>query len=112
MSAAETTRPSRQAAGDRGQRACTRLLIEAERLSAEKGYAKASTREICAAAGLNVAAIHYHFPVSAAAVAQHFVPQHRAMALMPARHIGLTAPDDDVHRLCFAHAHAHAMTTP
>lgn len=38
-----------------------RLLAEAERIFAEKGYAKASTREICAAAGLNTAAIHYHF---------------------------------------------------
>ena len=38
-----------------------RLLAEAERIFAEKGYAKASTREICGAAGLNAAAIHYHF---------------------------------------------------
>jgi len=36
-------------------------LVEATRIFAEKGYARASTREICAAAGLNVAAIHYHY---------------------------------------------------
>ncbi len=46
---------------DRGERARTRLIAEAERIFSEKGYATASTREICAAAGLNVAAIHYHF---------------------------------------------------
>lgn len=46
---------------DRGERARTRLMSEAGKVFAEKGYAAASTREICAAAGLNVAAIHYHF---------------------------------------------------
>ena len=46
---------------DRGERARTRLLGEASRIFAEKGYAQASTREICQAAGLNVAGIHYHF---------------------------------------------------
>jgi len=46
---------------DRGERARTRLIAEASRIFAEKGYARASTREICVAAGLNPAAIHYHF---------------------------------------------------
>jgi TetR/AcrR family transcriptional regulator, regulator of cefoperazone and chloramphenicol sensitivity len=46
---------------DKGERARARLLAEASRLFAEKGYAKAATREICEAAGANVAAIHYHF---------------------------------------------------
>lgn len=50
-----------EAATERGERARTRLLSEASRIFAEKGYAKASTREICVAAGLNVAGIHYHF---------------------------------------------------
>jgi AcrR family transcriptional regulator len=45
----------------RGERAHTRLLGEASRIFAEKGYAKSSTREICEAAQLNPAAIHYHF---------------------------------------------------
>ncbi|HET9976479.1 MAG TPA: CerR family C-terminal domain-containing protein [Burkholderiaceae bacterium] len=49
------------AATDKGERARARLLAEASRLFAEKGYAKAATREICEAAGANVAAIHYHF---------------------------------------------------
>jgi TetR/AcrR family transcriptional regulator, regulator of cefoperazone and chloramphenicol sensitivity len=47
--------------GDRGEKARARLLEEAEKIFAEKGFAKASTREICAAAGLNAAAISYHF---------------------------------------------------
>jgi TetR/AcrR family transcriptional regulator, regulator of cefoperazone and chloramphenicol sensitivity len=46
---------------DRGERARTRLLAEASHIFSEEGYAKASTREICVAAGLNPAAIHYHF---------------------------------------------------
>lgn len=50
-----------EAATERGERARTRLLSEASRIFAEKGFATASTREICQAAGLNVAAIHYHF---------------------------------------------------
>lgn len=50
-----------EALTEKGERARTRLLSEASRIFAEKGYTKASTREICVAAGLNVAAIHYHF---------------------------------------------------
>jgi TetR/AcrR family transcriptional regulator, regulator of cefoperazone and chloramphenicol sensitivity len=36
-------------------------MDEATRIFAEKGFAQASTREICLAAGANVAAIHYYF---------------------------------------------------
>ncbi|MGL4575689.1 MAG: CerR family C-terminal domain-containing protein [Burkholderiaceae bacterium] len=38
-----------------------RLSMAAIRIFADKGYANASTREICAAANVNVAAIHYYF---------------------------------------------------
>lgn len=38
-----------------------RLLSAAIRIFAAKGYAKASTREICEAADANVAAIHYYY---------------------------------------------------
>jgi AcrR family transcriptional regulator len=38
-----------------------RLISAAIRIFAAKGFAKASTREICQAAGANVAAIHYYF---------------------------------------------------
>jgi TetR/AcrR family transcriptional regulator, regulator of cefoperazone and chloramphenicol sensitivity len=186
-------------ASDKGERARTRLLMEALRIFAEKGYAKASTREICQAAGLNVAAIHYHFgdkeglyratllgpilgmsqrlgdfdaptltlaeslhrllgpftadgcspmrgtqgaqgvqgtlppgapsledgmrlylremieptPVFAQTVAQHIGPVHGRIARLLARHIGLAAPDEDIHRLVFgliAMAHDYCMS--
>ena len=38
-----------------------RLLREASRIFAAKGFDKASTREICQAAGANIALISYHF---------------------------------------------------
>lgn len=37
------------------------LIAAATRIFAAKGYAAATTREICNAAGANVASIHYHF---------------------------------------------------
>lgn len=39
----------------------SRLLQEAARLFTEHGFDAVTTREICAAAGLNPGAIHYHF---------------------------------------------------
>ena len=38
-----------------------RLLRAAERLFAERGFKKVTVREICCAAGANVAAVNYHF---------------------------------------------------
>ncbi len=61
MPAADLSSRTVEAATDKGERARTRLLTEAGRRFAKKGYARTSTREICAAASLNVAAIHYHF---------------------------------------------------
>jgi TetR/AcrR family transcriptional regulator, regulator of cefoperazone and chloramphenicol sensitivity len=61
MRTAPTSKAPPELAADRGERARTRLLAEASRIFSEKGYAKASTREICEAARLNPAAIHYHF---------------------------------------------------
>ena len=61
MTALPLQNPPLEHAADRGERARTRLMLEAAKVFAEKGYSAASTREICAAAGLNVAAIHYHF---------------------------------------------------
>jgi AcrR family transcriptional regulator len=46
---------------DRGLHAREQLLAQATRLFAAHGYAATSTREICEAAGANVAAIHYYF---------------------------------------------------
>ena len=61
MNTPPPAKPPIDLAADRGERARTRLLAEASHIFSEKGYAKASTREICVAAGLNPAAIHYHF---------------------------------------------------
>jgi AcrR family transcriptional regulator len=46
---------------DRGVLAREQLVAAATRIFAAKGYAAATTREICEAAGANVAAIHYYF---------------------------------------------------
>jgi AcrR family transcriptional regulator len=46
---------------DRAALARAELLAAGLRIFAEKGYTAASTREICEAAGVNAAAIHYHF---------------------------------------------------
>lgn len=48
-------------AGTRGARTRTTLLDTAERLFAEHGFAATSLRRITAAAGANLAAVHYHF---------------------------------------------------
>ena len=48
-------------AHDRGVLAREQLVTHATRIFAAKGYAAATTREICDAAGVNVAAIHYYF---------------------------------------------------
>ncbi len=55
-----------QPAIDFGEDPRERLFAAATRVFADKGYANASTREICAAAGVNVAAIHYYFGDKAA----------------------------------------------
>ncbi len=39
----------------------TRLMLQAARLFSEQGFDAVTTREICAAAGCNPGAIHYHF---------------------------------------------------
>ncbi len=59
-------RPRERPAGpealpDRGAQVRDALIEHGTRIFAAKGYAAASTREICQAAGANVAAIHYYF---------------------------------------------------
>jgi len=52
-------------------------------------------------------------PVFAQAVGQHIGPVHEAIARLLARHIGVAAPDEDVHRLVFgliAMAHDYCMS--
>lgn len=158
------------------------LLSAATRLFAEQGVAQTTTREICAAAGLNAGAIHYHFgdkdglyravvagpleamkaelagfddpalslrevmrrvllpfmaadesaeeravmqlflnemqrpsPVFAQVFRELFVPVHRSMTTVLARHIGLAEPDDAVTQLLYglqAMAHDYCLSRP
>lgn len=55
------TGAAKERSADRGALARDQLIVHATRIFAAKGYAAASTREICEAAGANVAAIHYYF---------------------------------------------------
>jgi AcrR family transcriptional regulator len=58
----EPARPTAPERGyDRGVLAREQLIAHATRIFATKGFAAATTREICEAAGVNIAAIHYYF---------------------------------------------------
>jgi AcrR family transcriptional regulator len=60
--AAAATRPATaERAHERGALAREQLIAHATQIFAAKGYAAATTREICEAAGVNIAAIHYYF---------------------------------------------------
>jgi len=65
MNVPQSTLPPARTSTDgrlaRGLDTRARLLQAALRLFAEKGYAQTSTREICVAAGVNAASIHYYF---------------------------------------------------
>ncbi len=54
-------RPEAPGASDKGAAVREQLIAHATRIFAAKGYAGAATREICAAAGVNIASIHYYF---------------------------------------------------
>jgi AcrR family transcriptional regulator len=69
----------------RGLDTRSRLLEAALRLFAEKGYAQTSTREICLAAGVNAAAIHYYFGDKAGL--------YRAVYLAPIQQLMVAARD-------------------
>ena len=61
LSEAKTSATSARATRSDGVEARARLLHAALRLFAEKGFANTSTRELAAAAGVNIAAISYYF---------------------------------------------------
>lgn len=62
----------------------SRIASAATRLFAEKGYDGVSTKEICASAGANIAAIHYHFG-SKENLYRHIIEQFAAERLETAR---------------------------
>lgn len=169
LSEAKTSATSARATRSDGVEARARLLHAALRLFAEKGFANTSTRELAAAAGVNIAAISYYFgdkaglyraaytepmgscndlivcnvgevsleqalrlmltqivePMKLGDLVQlctrlHFRemleptglwaeeidngirPAQVALVLVLCKHLGLTDPDDDVHRLAFS----------
>ena len=169
LSEAKTSAINARATRSDGVEARARLLHAALRLFAEKGFANTSTRELAAAAGVNIAAISYYFgdkaglyraaytepmgscndlivcnvgdvsleqalrlmltqivePMKLGNLVQlctrlHFRemveptglwaeeidngirPAQVALVLVLCQHLGLTDPDDDVHRLAFS----------
>lgn len=64
----------------------SRIVSEATRLFAEKGYDGTSVKEICEAAGVNIAAIHYHFE-SKSDLYRHIIEQFATERLESARNI-------------------------
>lgn len=57
----KTRTPTANRRADRATSPRARLLRHATEIFAAKGFAAAGTREICEAAGVNVASIHYYF---------------------------------------------------
>ena len=68
-----------------------RLIEAATEVFAQKGYAEASTREICRLAGANVAAIHYYFGDKASLYREIFRPA-RALVELPAAFLNRATP--------------------
>ena len=68
------------AVSERGSATRDRLLNAAAPIFAAKGYRAASTREICLAAGVNAASIHYHFGDKAGLYREVLVAPVRGMA--------------------------------
>ena len=95
--------PSRRGDGRlaRGLDTRARLLDVALRLFAEKGYAQTSTREICVAAGVNAASIHYYFSDKAGL--------YRAVYLAPIQQLMIAARDDRQGRRAFRSHHAQDL---
>jgi AcrR family transcriptional regulator len=83
------TRP-RRANGDATR---NKILDAAERLFAEHGYTAVSMRSITAAAGVNVAAIHFHFASKEALFEAIF--NRRVQPINAARLVGLRSARDD-----------------
>jgi AcrR family transcriptional regulator len=79
-----------------------RLLEAATEVFAQKGYAEASTREICRLAGANVAAIHYYFGDKASLYREIFQPAH-AVAELPDAFLDRATPLRDALVALYRH---------
>lgn len=83
-----------------------RLLIEARRAFAAKGFAKASTREICQAAEANIGLISYYFGDKAGLYREVLVqPLAELMASLP-------KPDDQTPLPDWLHRYYEAFLAP
>jgi AcrR family transcriptional regulator len=90
---AEIRRPKARPRRANGDVTRNKILDAAERLFAEHGYTAVSMRSITAAAGVNVAAIHFHFASKEALFEAIF--NRRVQPINAARLAGLR---DDQHR--------------
>ena len=75
-----------------------RILRAATHLFATKGYEGTSTKEICEAAGVNIAAIHYHFE-SKEALLRHILESFGSLSLKAVQRILEGPESEDAFRL-------------
>jgi len=76
-----------------------RIINAATRLFAEKGYDGTSTREICEAAEVNIAAINYHFG-SKENLLLHIIQQYSSELLASSRRILQAPHSPDEMKVC------------
>lgn len=74
---ARSTSPSLRPARADGTLTRARILDAAGRICAEKGFARTTSKEICARAGVNLAAVNYHFGSRDALYDEVLVEAHR-----------------------------------
>lgn len=126
---AKATAPARAGGYDKGSATRGQLITVATRIFAAKGFAGATTREICQSAGVNLAAIHYYFgdkdglyraalmgPI--AAITSQFgdfgdpaQPFEQAIRRVLAPLVGIALKDAD-HELEVARLHLREMLEP
>src|SRR5262245_63822410 len=90
---ADIRRPRLRPTRANGDATRNKILDAAERLFAEHGYTAVSMRSITAAAGVNVAAIHFHFASKEALFEAIF--NRRVQPINAARLVGLRGAQGD-----------------
>ncbi len=96
-----------------GEQTRQRLLQAAGQVFAERGHADATSKEICARAGANVAAVNYYFGGKDKLYEEVLVEGHRQIISTDALRAILDGAGSDVDRLRALLAHfARAATAP